>query len=209
MKAKVFTQDGETKGEMTLPKEIFSVEVSENLLHEALVRHLANKRQNIAKVKTRGEVSGGGRKPWRQKGTGRARQGSIRSPQWRGGGVVFGPTGVENFHKQMPRKMRRKAIFGALSKKAKDREILILEKFQVAKPSCKAFASLLAKLPVKRKVLLVLPERNSATEKSVANLQSTQPILVDFLNVHDILKFDQILFLQDSIEKAKNIFLKS
>jgi len=201
MKAKVFTAAGDSKSTKTLPANIFEIKVSDNLLHEAVVRHFSNSRQNLAKTKTRGEVRGGGKKPWRQKGTGRARQGSTRSPQWRGGGVVFGPTGEENYTKKMNRKMRQKAVFGALSKKAAAGEILLLEKLELEKPSTKKIADLILKLPIERNLLLVLPGKSFSIEKSAANLPNVKTISVDFLNVPDILKFEKIVFLENSFDK--------
>ena len=206
MKAPLFTQDGAKKGTIDLPKDIFEVEAKEGLLHEALVRHLANQRVATAYAKNRSDVRGGGRKPWRQKGTGRARQGSIRSPQWRGGGAVFGPTGEENYTKQMPKKMRRKALFGALSLKAKAEEILALEEFKAEKPSTKAFAQFVEKLPVEKKVLVVLPGKDMIIEKSASNLPNVEVVLANFLNIHDILKAEKILFLKDAIAKTEEIF---
>lgn len=206
MKAQLFTQDGSSKGTIDLPKEIFEVEVKEGLLHEAVLRHLSNQRANYASVQTRGDVRGGGRKPWKQKGTGRARQGTIRGPHWRGGGAVFAPTGEENFTKQMPKKMRRKALFGALSIRAKAEDILVLEEFKIEKPSTKTFASLIKKLPIERNVLIVLPAKDFVVEKSAANLPNTEIILANFLNVHDILKAEKILFLKDAIKASEEIF---
>jgi len=208
MKAIIFTQEGKEKGKLDLPANIFAVKVSQNLLHEADIRYLANKRKNIAKVKTRSDVRGGGRKPWRQKGTGRARQGSIRSPQWRGGGVVFGPCGEENYSKNMPKKMRRKALFGALSEKAQKGEIMILEKFTIEKPKTKTFVQLLEKLPIKRNVLLILPQKDLNIEKSTANLKNVHTLLVNFLSVHEILKYEQVLFIKEAFDKVEEIFAK-
>lgn len=207
MKAPLYNQDGKQKGTIDLPKEIFEVEASEGLIHEAVVRHLSNNRKNIAKTKTKAEVSGGGRKPWKQKGTGRARQGSIRSPQWRGGGVVFGPTGEENYTKNMPKKMRRKALFGALSQKAKNEQIIVLEKFELDKPKTKSFLELIQSLPLSKNTLVVIAKKDLIIEKSASNIKSIKTLMVNFLNVHDILKFDRILFLEDSISKAQEIFI--
>lgn len=206
MKAPLYNQDGKQNGTIDLPKEIFEVTVNEGLIHEALVRHQSNNRNNIAKTKTKAEVKGGGRKPWKQKGTGRARQGSIRSPQWRGGGVVFGPTGEENYTKNMPKKMRRKALFGALSQKAKDDQIIVLEKFELDAPKTKTLLELINNLPIDRNVLLVIAKKNIIIEKSSSNLENVKTLLVNFLNVHDVLKYDKVLFLKDSVSAAQEIF---
>jgi len=206
MNVTVYKQDGSKKGTTALPKEIFEVEASVTLIHEAEIRHLANKRQNVAKTKTKTDVRGGGRKPWRQKGTGRARQGSIRSAQWRGGGIIFGPTGNENYSKQMPKKMRRKALCGALSSKAKGGDILVLDKFVLTEPKTKTISNLLNKIGIERNVLIVLPQKDLIAEKSISNLENAITLLAPFLNVHDILKYDKILFLEEAIDVAKNTF---
>ena len=205
MKANIYTQDGKKKGSTNLNKDIFEVKANAGLVHEALVRHLANKRQNIACVKTRGDVRGGGKKPWRQKGTGRARQGTIRAPHWKGGGAVFAPTGNENYSKQMPKKMRRKALFASLSSKAKD--VLVLEEWKSEKPSTKAFASLIDALPIERNVLLVFAKKDINLEKSASNIQNVKTLMVNFLNVHDVLKYEKILFMKDALKKAEDLFL--
>jgi large subunit ribosomal protein L4 len=207
MKAPLYKQDGTENGTVNLPKDIFQVEVSEGLLHEAVVRHLANKRLALAFAKTRSDVSGGGRKPWRQKGTGRARQGTIRAPHWRGGGAVFGPTGLENHAKDMPKKMRRKALFGALSTKAKAKDVLVLEEYKLDKPKTREFANLLAKLPVGRRLLVVTAGKDAIIEKSLSNIPNVEYVHANFLNVHDILKAEKILFLKEAISKTEEIFL--
>jgi large subunit ribosomal protein L4 len=207
MKAPLYTQTGESKGKVDLNSAIFEVKASPDLIQEAVVRYLANRRTNVAKAKTRGEVRGGGRKPWRQKGTGRARQGSIRSPQWRGGGAVFGPTGEENYTKEMPKKMRRKALFASLSSKASEEAVLILDKYESEKPKTKDFKALVDKLPTKRNLLVVISERNEVLEKSAANLPNVEVILVNFLNVHTVLKYEKLLFTKAALDKLEGHFL--
>ena len=207
MKVTIYTQTGQTKGEIELKKELFAAPINEGLMHEAMVRQLGNARIDTAFSKTRGEIRGGGRKPHRQKGTGRARQGSIRSPQHRGGGVVFGPRGSRNYAKQMPKKQRRAALFSALSLKAEGKEVLVLNAFETEKPKTKLFAQMLSKLPVQRKILLVLPEANMVIEKSASNLQNVRVLHVQYLNIIDLLWADTVLFLEPALKKAEEIFL--
>ena len=208
MKAAIYNQKGEKKGEVTLNKDLFGIEVNEGLIHQALVMQQANARQPIAHTKTRGEIRGGGRKPHRQKGTGRARFGSIRTPIHRGGGIVFGPRNTRNFTKAMPKKQRRKALFCALSSKANDNQIIILEKYDAKEPKSKAFAEMLSKLPVDRNALIVIPGKNEIIQKSSRNLENARTILASYINIKDLLKYRTIIFLKDSLPKLEETFLK-
>lgn len=208
MKATVYTQTGEKKGEVTLNKDIFGIEVNEGLIHQALVMQQANSRQPIAHTKTRGEIRGGGRKPHRQKGTGRARFGSTRTPIQRGGGVVFGPRNTRNFTKMMPKKQRRKALFCALSSKAKDNQVLVLEKYE-GDVKTKAFAEMIKKLPVERDALVIIPEKNESIQKSTRNLEKVKTILANYINVQDLLKYHTLIFLKDSLPKLEETFLRA
>ncbi|PKL36302.1 50S ribosomal protein L4 [Candidatus Peregrinibacteria bacterium HGW-Peregrinibacteria-1] len=206
MKVDLYSQTGEKSGSLELPKECFEVEYNEDLIHQALVRQLANGRVAIAHTKTKAEVSGGGRKPFRQKGTGRARQGSIRSPHMKGGGVVFGPRNERNFTKDMPRKQRRKALLSALSLKVKNKEVIGLEGYSAKAPKTKEFVSLMSKLPITRNVLIVMPEKNAMLQKSAANLPNTKTILASYLNIHDLQKYSSILILKDSVKVIQDTF---
>jgi len=208
MKAAIYNQKGEKKGEVTLNKDLFGIEVNEGLIHQALVMQQANARQPIAHTKTRGEIRGGGRKPHRQKGTGRARFGSIRTPIHRGGGIVFGPRNTRNFTKAMPKKQRRKALFCALSSKANDNQIIILESYDAKEPKSKAFAEMLSKLPVDRNALIVIPGKNEIIQKSSRNLENARTILASYINIKDLLKYRTIIFLKDSLPKLEETFLK-
>lgn len=208
MKVTLYTQTGETNGELELPKEIFEAKFNKDLIHQALVRQLANKRASSAHVKTRGEVSGGGRKPFRQKGTGNARQGTIRAPQMRGGGSVFGPTNEKNYSKDMPKKQRRAALFSALSVKAKDGDVVALESYVNKDMKTKDFVAMLKKLPIKRDVLVVISWKNEDVQKSSNNIPFVKTILVNYVNIHDLQKYDTVLFLKEAVEKMKEIFLK-
>lgn len=206
MKAPVFDISGTSKGDIILPKEIFGADVVPGLMHEALLRQQGNARIATAAVKTRSEVRGGGRKPWRQKGTGRARQGSIRSAQWTGGGVIFGPTTERNFSKNMPKKMRRKALFSALSAKAKEGKILALDTFSEKSPKTKVFADFLQKVECNGKTLVVLSERNEVLEKSLRNIPGVKAIFAQYLNVSDALSSKNILFVGNAVEKTQAVF---
>lgn len=207
MKVNLYTQTGETNGELELPEEIFGVKFNKDLIHQALVRQLANKRVAIAHVKNRGDVRGGGRKPFRQKGTGNARQGTIRAPHMRGGGSVFGPTNVRNFSKDMPKKQRRAALFSALSEKARSNDIIALESFEGKTPKTKDFATMLKKLPIKRDVLVVIGSKNEMIQKSSSNMPSVKTILAGYVNIQDLQKYDTVLFLKEAIDKMKETFL--
>ncbi len=208
MKADLYASDGSKKGTVALPKEIFGAEVNMGLMHDALVRQWGNARSNTVATKTKTEVAGGGRKPWRQKGTGRARQGSIRSAQWRGGGVIFGPTQERNFEIRMPKKMRRKALFSALSVKASESAIIALEAFDSQTPKTKLFAELLTKLGCNRRTLVVIASSDVVIKKSISNLERVKMISAHYLNIEDIMSADRIVFLQDAIAKAEEIFVK-
>ena len=207
MKAVVYTQVGEKKGEVELNDAMFAVEPNIGLIHMASVRQLAHARQGGAQVKTRAMVRGGGRKPFKQKGTGRARQGTIRAPQMRGGGSVFGPTGRETFDQKMPKKMRRLALFSSLSLRAKDNQIAVLDSFVMDSPSTKAFVSLLAKIGVTRKVIVISAEKNEVLEKSISNIQGVKFLTSGYLNIVDVMKSDLVLFLDSGLKKAEEIFI--
>jgi large subunit ribosomal protein L4 len=205
MKADLYAQTGEKKGQIELKKEFFEVPFNADLIHQALIRQHANARIPIAHTKQRSDVRGGGRKPHRQKGTGYARQGSRRSPQFKGGGVVFGPRNVRNFKVDMPKKQRRKALFSALSVKAANKQILALENYE-GEIKTKAFAQMIEKLPIEKDVLFVIPEKNEVVQKSSANLPNVKTILVNYLNIADLQKYENVLFLKKALEKMEDIF---
>lgn len=206
MKAIVYTQAGEKKGEVDLPASLFIEDPNEHLVHLAVVRQNANARKNLAKVKTRADVRGGGRKPFRQKGTGRARQGTIRAPQMRGGGVVFGPTGRENYSKQMPKKARRKALFSALTIKARENQVSLLDSFSLEKPSTKSFVQFLSSVGTPRKILVVSPQKDFVLEKSVSNIPGVKFLTSGYINPVDVMQSDMVLFLEEGLKKAEEIF---
>jgi len=207
MKAVVYTQVGEKKGDIDLVDAMFTIEPNIGLIHMASVRQLAHARQGGAKVKTRAMVRGGGRKPFKQKGTGRARQGTIRAPHMRGGGSVFGPTGRETYDQKMSKKMRRLALFSALSLRAREDKIVVLDSFELEAPSTKGFVSLLTKIGVTRKVLVVAAEKDFILEKSVSNISGVKFLTSGYLNTVDIMKSDLVLFLDAGLKKAEEIFI--
>jgi large subunit ribosomal protein L4 len=199
MQLPVYNTQGEQVEETELRDDIFAAPVNEALMHQALVRQLANARQGTHATKTRGEVRGGGRKPWRQKGTGRARQGSIRAPHWRGGGTVFGPT-PRSYRQKMPRKMRRQALRSALSVKAADSQLVLLDAFEMAEPKTKEILGILENLGVQSTALILLPGRDEVVLRSVRNLPQVRTLVAQYLNVRDLLKYDYILMPLASLE---------
>jgi large subunit ribosomal protein L4 len=184
---------GKVVDETDLRDDIFGIVPNEPVMHQALVRQMANARVATARTKTRGEVSGGGRKPWRQKGTGRARHGSIREPQWRGGGVVFGPRPGRNYRKAMPRKMRRLALRSALSAKVRDGQLIILDELQMPTPKTKEMLSTLSDLTGTSSALILLPEKDANVEKSVTNVPHAKALRARYLNLVDIFGHDYLV----------------
>ena len=209
MKVAVYNQEGKEIGQTLLPKEIFDLKVNPDLIHQVVTSQTANRRRVLAHTKGRGEVRGGGRKPWRQKGTGRARHGSIRSPLWKGGGVTFGPTKERNFKKKIPLKIKRKALFMVLTEKAKNNFLIVLEKLKLEKIKTKEMAATLKNFPCKNKsCLIVLPEVNKNIVLSVRNLPRTGTMEARNLNCLDLLSFQYLLLPKDSIKIIKDNFLK-
>lgn len=204
MQVPVYNVQGERVSEAELRDDIFAAPIHEGLMHQALVRQLANARLGTHKTKTRSEVSGGGRKPWRQKGTGRARQGSIRSPQWRGGGTVFGPT-PRSYRQKMPRKMRRQALRSALSVKAAGSQVLLLDALEMEEPKSQQMKGILRNLGVDASALILLPERRETILRSVRNLPEVRTLVAQYLNVRDLLKHDYILVPLDSLEVIEEL----
>lgn len=209
MKIKIYNQKGDVAKETNLPKEVFGLEVKESLVHKALIRQLSNSRSPIAHTLEKGEVRGGGRKPYRQKGTGRARQGSIRNPHYVGGGVAFGPRNNRNFQKQMPKKERRKALLMALSAKATDKQVFGLDKYQDKELKTKNFAELIGKLPVERDVLIVVSENNedyTNLKRVTGNLPNVKTILANYLNIQDLQKYESLCLVGDSVQTIQETF---
>ncbi len=203
MKITLYSQDGAKKGELEVSDKIFGAKVNATLIHRALTRQLSNSRVHLAHSKKKGEVRGGGKKPYRQKHTGRARQGSERNPHFIGGGVAFGPDGKQNFILDMPKKERKLAMYSVLSSKAKENLVKALEAYDVkdGKPKTKNFAAMLDKLKFEKDTLFVVPEKNEMLFRACRNIPHVKPLLVQYLNVGDVLRFHNVLFLKDSLKK--------
>jgi len=197
--ARVVDATGTQTGTLTLPASIFEAQVNESVMHQALVRQLANARQGTHATRTRGKVHGGGRKPYRQKGTGRARQGSIRAPQWEGGGIVFGPH-PRSYTLDMPRKQRRAALRSALSAKAHDGQVVVLGEITLETPRTRSVVELTRAVEAGRRVLLVLGSHNEMLEKSARNIPEVQVVLANNLSVRDLLTAETVLITADAIE---------
>lgn len=199
MKHDIVDITGAAAGSVELDDSVWAIEPNIAVMHQALLRQLANARLGTHDTKTRGEVRGGGRKPWRQKGTGRARQGSIRSPLWPGGGVVFGPH-PRTYTQRMPRKMRRLAVRSALSAKVRDGRLTIIAGMDSIEPRTKAMITLLGGLPESRSYLVLLPERSDGIERAAGNLKNVKTIRAGYANVRDILKFERLIVSPEAIE---------
>jgi large subunit ribosomal protein L4 len=202
VKVATYTKSGaKATTQVELDKAIFAREVSPELLKLAYNRVLANARQATAKTKTRGEIRGGGKKPWRQKGTGRARTGSIRNPLWRGGGTIFGPTGEQNYSIAMPKKAIRASVAHALSAQAK--QISVIDSFLIESGKTKDAATLLAKLGDAHKTLIVVDKPHAATQRAVANVQSVLYVSVTSLTAYEIMNADAILIEKPALDTLK------
>ena len=208
MNINLYSQKGEKLKAIKVSDVIFDAEINQGLMHQALVRQQSNARVNLAHTLTKGELRGGGAKPYRQKGTGRARQGSIRNPHYKGGGVAMGPRNNRNFEKDMPKKQRRKALFSALSLKMKDGGILALDKYEAKEIKTKDFIEMLGKLPEARRTLVVLDQKNEMLEKSARNIPNVKTLLVNYLNIADLVKYEKVLFLEPALKKAEEIFVQ-
>jgi large subunit ribosomal protein L4 len=205
MQIDVVNTKGEVVGTTDLDETVWGIEPHMAVMHQALVRQQANARLGTHDTKTRGEVRGGGRKPWRQKGTGRARQGSIRSPQWKGGGVVFGPH-PRSYTQAMPKQMRRLAIRSVLSAKVRDERLTVVQGLSDIEPRTKEMKVVLGALPESRSVLIVLPENVESVARAAANLPRTKTIIAPMLNVRDVLKFDRLIVMEDAIPVIEKLW---
>ncbi|MGX7060062.1 50S ribosomal protein L4 [Vagococcus humatus] len=200
----LFKQDGTKNGEVTLNDAIYGIEPNESVVYDAIIMQRASLRQGTHAVKNRSAVSGGGRKPWRQKGTGRARQGSIRSPQWRGGGVVFGPT-PRSYGYKLPRKVRRLAMKSVLSAKVADDSMMIIETLNFDAPKTKDFKEILTKLDVDTKVLVVLEKGNDFAALSARNLANVSVVEADNVSVLDVVSNDKMIMTQAALTQLEEV----
>ncbi len=207
MKVPVLNQKGEKVKEIVLPEEIFNVEINQDLVHQVVLSQRANQRQGSAHTKDRSEVRGGGRKPWRQKGTGRARHGSIRSPLWKGGGVTFGPRNEKSYKKRIPQEMKRKALFMVLSGKLKDNEIFFVDDLKTETFKTKDFQEIIKNLKLTKNNLFVLPQVERRIILGLRNIPGTKTVLASNINVLELLSYNSLIILEDSIKKIKETWL--
>ena len=200
----VFNKEGNKVADMELNESVFAAEVNEYALHQVVVALLANKRQGTQSTKTRSEVRGGGIKPWRQKGTGRARQGSIRSPQWIKGGIVFAPK-PRDYRVSVPKSMRKVAMKSALTSKVQENQMIVLESLSFEAPKTKSMVEMLKAFEA-NKALIITAESNEAVYKSARNIQGISVIPANNINVYDILKYEKLFITKDAVSKIEEVY---
>ena len=201
----VFDMTGKSVGEMTLSDAIFGIEPNTSVMHAAVVNYLANQRQGTQSTLTRSEVSGGGRKPWKQKGTGRARQGSTRAPQWTHGGIALGPK-PRDYSYVLPKKVKRLALKSAFSAKVADNSLIVVDNIAVEDYKTKTVAQMLSNLGADKKALIVMPEVDAKLIKSTANIPGVKTALVNTINVYDILNCDKFIVAKSALEKIEEVY---
>lgn len=201
----VYDMNGEVVGKITLKNEIFGIEVNEAVMHQAVLNQLANRRQGTQSTKTISEISGGGRKPWRQKGTGRARQGSTRSAQWRTGGVALGPK-PRSYNYSIPKKVKRLALKSALSSKVQGKDIIVVDKIELDQIKTKSFIEMLTKLKVEGTSLVVFAESNKNLILSARNVPKVKTALPNTINTFDILKYNKLIIAKDAVKKIEEVY---
>ena len=201
----VYNVEGKKVSTVELNEEIFGIEPNEAVVHNVLVNYLANQRQGTQSTKTRAEVRGGGRKPWRQKGTGRARQGSIRAPQWIKGGIALGPK-PRSYKYRVNKKEKRLAIRSLLSSKVLENNLVVVDKFELKEIKTKAMATAMKNLKVEGKALIVLPANNEMVQKSARNLADVRTSSVSTINVYDLLKYNKLVVTVDTIKKLEEVY---
>lgn len=202
-KVALYNAQGSQVGEIELKDEVFGIEPNESVVHEAVVMQMANLRRGTSSTKSRGEVRGGGRKPWRQKGTGRARVGTIRSPLWRGGSIVFGPK-PRDFSYSIPKKKRRLALKSVLSAKVQDGEIIIIDELKFEQPKTKEMVKILEALQA-QKALVVTADMDENVQKSSRNISGVTPMTAQGLNVYDVLAHDKLIMTKDAVLKVEEV----
>ncbi len=203
-KVALYNQNGSTAGDIELNDSVFGIEPNESVVFDAILMQRASLRQGTHKVKNRSEVRGGGRKPWRQKGTDRARQGSIRSPQWRGGGIVFGPT-PRSYAYKLPKKVRRLAIKSALSSKVNDNNLIVLEDLNLDAVKTKEMAAILKGLSIEKKALIVTADANETVELSARNLPGVTVVEANGINVLDVVGHEKLVMTKAAVEKVEEV----
>ncbi len=204
-KVDVYNIDGKKVSEVELKEEIFGIIPNEDVVHAVLVNYLANQRQGTQSTKTRAEVRGGGRKPWRQKGTGRARQGSIRAPQWIKGGIALGPK-PRSYKYSVNKKERRLALKSVLSSKVIENQLVVVDSLPLKEIKTKSMVSALNNLKVEGKTLVVLPEKNENVQKSARNIENVKTTLVNTINVYDLLKYNKLVLTLDAVKKIEEVY---
>ena len=204
-KIDVYNVEGKKVSDVELNEAIFGIEPNEEVVHSVLINFLANQRQGTQSTKTRSEVSGGGRKPWRQKGTGRARQGSIRAPHWVGGGIALGPK-PRSYKYRVNKKERRLAIKSLLSSKVLENELVVVDKLSFKEIKTKNMVKALANLKVEGKTLVVLPEKDENVQKSARNIEGVKTSLVNTINVYDLLKYKKLIITLDTVKKLEEVY---
>lgn len=200
----VYNTAGEQVSELQLNDRVFGADIRSDLMHQVVLQYLAARRAGTHKVKTRSEVAGGGRKPWKQKGTGRARQGSTRSPQWKGGGVVFGPT-PRSYAFSVPKKVRRLALYSALSSKVAEGKIVVLEGLDINEPKTKKMTAVLNQFNLK-KALVVDGEKNRSAYLSARNIEGIKYMEAAGLNVYELLRHEHLVLTKDAVAKVEEVF---
>ena len=204
-KVDVYNMQGKKVSDVELSEAVFGIEPNENVVHSALVNYLANQRQGTQSTKTRAEVRGGGRKPWRQKGTGRARQGSIRAPQWVKGGIALGPK-PRSYRYTVNKKERRLAIKSLLSSKVIENELTVVDKLELTEIKTKTMVKALADLKVEGKTLIVLPESNKNVLMSARNIEGVKTITLNNINVFDLLKYNNLVLPLETVKKIEEVY---
>ncbi|AZR74719.1 50S ribosomal protein L4 [Anoxybacter fermentans] len=204
-KLALYNRAGSQVGEIDLNENVFGVEVNEPVVHRAVVAHLAAMRAGTHKTKTRGEVSGGGKKPWRQKGTGRARQGSIRAPHWVGGGTVFGPI-PRDYTKKINKKEKKLAVKSALTNKVEEGKLIVIDDFGIKEPKTKEMVKILSDLKLNdKKVLIILPGKDEAVYKSARNIPNVKTLVTQALNIYDLLNCEYIVMTRDAVAAVEEV----
>lgn len=208
MKYPVYNIEGKETDSVLLPEDIFEVEMNDDLVHQVMVLQSSNRRQNTADTKDRAETRGGGKKPWRQKGTGRARHGSSRSPIWKGGGVTFGPTDERNYKKKINKKTKKKALYMVLSSKAKNRSLYIIDSFDSIVPKTKEMAKVLKNLKIEKSVIVAPLSNNETVFRACRNIPGVLIMPILDLNVLDLLSFKDLILTKDGIKNIKKNSVK-
>ena len=204
-KVDLLNKEGKKVGDIELSEEIFNVEVNVDVMHEVVLNYLANQRQGTQSTKTRSEVSGGGKKPWKQKGTGRARQGSIRAPHWVGGGVALGPK-PRSYNYTVNKKEKRLAIKSMLSSKVLENELVVVESLPLKEIKTKEMARILNNLKVEGKAVILLPEKDEIVQKSARNIEGVKTLQVGTINVYDLLKHKNLVVTEDTVKKLEEVY---